>query len=98
MRDHVVTVQIQPRQVFTEELQTGADAANDEMRVVTWHLGGALPLVVADPLIRQFGASGVAYLLSGLAVLSTVCLLLLKETKDRSLDAEAPAARLVAPA
>ncbi|MDV7243379.1 MULTISPECIES: MFS transporter [Rhodococcus] len=45
-------------------------------------LGGALPLVVADPLIKAFGGMGVAYFLSALGVVSTGCLLLLKETKD----------------
>ncbi|WP_395728650.1 MFS transporter [Nakamurella sp.] len=51
-------------------------------------LGGAVPLIVADPLIHRFGVNGIALFLSGLALLSTVCLLALRETKDRALDVE----------
>ena len=53
-------------------------------------LGGALPLIVADPLIHRFGVNGLAFFLSALALLSTCCLLALRETKDLAIDAPTP--------
>lgn len=50
-------------------------------------LGGALPLVVADPLVDAYGGQGIAWFLSGLAVLSTCCLLVLRETREDAFDA-----------
>lgn len=49
-------------------------------------LGGAVPLIVAGPLVREYGGMGLAYFLSGLAALSTLCLLGLRETKDAPID------------
>lgn len=51
-------------------------------------LGGALPLVVADPLVDRYGGAGVGWFLSALAVLSTACLLVLRETSHRTLDGD----------
>lgn len=47
-------------------------------------LGGALPLIVADPLVDRFGTRGLAGFVSTLAVVSTLCLLALRETRHRS--------------
>ncbi len=51
-------------------------------------LGGALPLIVADPLLHTFGPMGIAFFLSALAVISTISLVLSRETSDQALDAK----------
>lgn len=52
-------------------------------------LGGALPLLVAPPLAAQFGGMGVAFFLSALGIISTGCVLAMKETRDVVIDAAA---------
>jgi Nitrate/nitrite transporter len=54
-------------------------------------LGGALPLIVAPPIAAAYGGIGVGFYLSAIALLSTLCVLALPETKDVAIDA-APAA------
>lgn len=54
-------------------------------------LGGALPLIVAPPLAAAFGGIGVGVYLAALGLLSVLCVLALKETKQVPLDAAAPA-------
>lgn len=49
-------------------------------------LGGATPLIVAAPLTAAFGGIGIGYFLAALAVLSTLCVLALRETKDVVID------------
>jgi metabolite-proton symporter len=51
-------------------------------------LGGAVPLLVAPPLAEQYGGMGVAWYLSTLGVISTLCLLALKETRGAEIEAE----------
>ncbi|HSX66854.1 MFS transporter [Nocardioides sp.] len=51
-------------------------------------LGGAVPLVVADPLVKAYGGMGLACFLSALGILSTCCLLGLKETRDTAIGAD----------
>ena len=58
-------------------------------------LGGALPLVVAPPLTAAFGGIGVGVYLAALGMLSVLCVVALRETKDAVLDGAVPA---VAPA
>lgn len=61
-------------------------------------LGGAFPLMVAPPLAAAFGGIGVGFYLTALGLISTLCVLAMKETKDVAIDAvplaapEAPAA------
>jgi MFS family permease len=58
-------------------------------------LGGALPLIVAPWLTAAFGGIGVGVYMAALGLLSMVCVLALKETRDVALDragAPAPAA------
>jgi len=55
-------------------------------------LGGALPLIVAPPLTAAFGGIGVGVYMAVLGLLSVVCVLALKETKDVVLNGVAPAA------
>jgi MFS family permease len=52
-------------------------------------LGGALPLIVAPPLVKAFGGMGVGLFLSALGVISTLSLLAMKETKDIAMDVDA---------
>ncbi|QUH01847.1 MFS transporter [Saccharopolyspora erythraea] len=59
-------------------------------------LGGALPLLVAPPLVAMFGGMGVAYFLSALGVLSTCCLLAMKDTRDVPIDPAASATTTIA--
>ena len=73
-----------PELFHTRYRYTGAGMAYNLAGI----LGGALPLVVADPLVDAYGGAGVAWFLTGLAVLSTGCLLVLRETNDRPLDAD----------
>jgi len=50
-------------------------------------LGGAVPLAVAAPLTAAFGGLGVGFYLAALGLLSTLCVLALRETKDAVIDA-----------
>jgi len=45
-------------------------------------LGGAVPPAVDAPLTGAFGGLGVGFHLAGLGLLSTLCVLALRETKD----------------
>ncbi|GAA5147260.1 MFS transporter [Pseudonocardia eucalypti] len=54
-------------------------------------LGGALPLAIAAPLTAAYGGIGVGAYLALLGLLSTLCVLALRETRDVVIDA-APAA------
>ena len=54
-------------------------------------LGGALPLIVAPRLTAAYGGIGVGVYMAALALLSVLCVLALKETKDVVLDRAAPA-------
>ncbi|WP_029539003.1 MULTISPECIES: MFS transporter [unclassified Rhodococcus (in: high G+C Gram-positive bacteria)] len=51
-------------------------------------LGGAVPLLLADRLVDAFGKAGIAGFLSALAVLSTACLIALKEPLGETMDDE----------
>jgi MFS family permease len=51
-------------------------------------LGGAVPLIVAPPLVATYGGIGVGYYLAVLGLISTVCVLAIGETKHRSIDAD----------
>jgi MFS family permease len=51
-------------------------------------LGGALPLLIAGPLVSRFGGAGLGYFITGLGVISTVCVLCLRETRGTLLDPE----------
>jgi MFS family permease len=53
-------------------------------------LGGAVPLIVAPPLAAAFGGSGVGFYLTALGLISTLCLLAMKETKDVDIDGGPP--------
>ncbi len=55
-------------------------------------LGGALPLIVAPRLTAAFGGIGVGVYMAVLGLLSTVCVLALKETKEVVLDRVVPEA------
>ncbi|UUZ61133.1 MFS transporter [Nocardioides sp. B-3] len=69
---------------------TGAGMAYNLAGIV----GGALPLAIADPLLERWGTDGLAYFVTGLAVVSTSCLLALRETRGDVLDADpGPAGR-----
>jgi hypothetical protein len=64
-------------------------------------LGGALPLILAPALTAAFGGMGVGMYMAALGLLSVVCVLALKETRDVALDravAPAPAAAEVSSA
>ena len=63
---------------------TGAGMAYNLAGIV----GGALPLVVADPLLARWGLDGLAYFVTGLAAMSTLCLFALRETRGEVLDPE----------
>jgi MFS family permease len=52
-------------------------------------LGGATPLLVAAPLTAAFGGIGIGLFLAVLGLLSTACVLALRETKDEVIDAPA---------
>lgn len=49
-------------------------------------LGGAIPLIVAEPLLTRFGTHGLAGFVSFLALVSTACLLAMRETHGEALD------------
>lgn len=51
-------------------------------------LGGAIPLIVADPLLDRWGTNGLAGFVTFLALVSTGCLLGMRETKGQEIDAE----------
>lgn len=51
-------------------------------------LGGAIPLVVAEPLMTRFGTAGLAGFVTALALVSTLCLLVMRETRGEALDTE----------
>ncbi len=59
-------------------------------------LGGAVPLIVAAPITAAYGGIGVGVYLAGVGLLSTLCVLALRETKDvvidQPLDGISPAA------
>lgn len=60
-------------------------------------LGGAIPPLIAAGLAASYGGVAVGYLLAGIAVLSVVTTILLRETRGSDLqgsDAEAPASRV----
>ncbi|MFF9854232.1 MFS transporter [Streptomyces litmocidini] len=59
-------------------------------------LGGGVPLLLAPPLAERYGGMGVAWYLSALGVISTLCLLRLKET--RGVQIESPQATAAEPA
>jgi hypothetical protein len=54
-------------------------------------LGGAVPLIVAAPLTAAYGGIGVGVYLALLGLLSTLCVLALRETRDEVIDAAVPA-------
>lgn len=54
-------------------------------------LGGALPLIVAPPLAAEFGGIGVGFYLTALGLISTLCVLAMKDTKDVVIDGGPPA-------
>jgi len=55
-------------------------------------LGGAFPLLVAPPIAAAYGGIGVGLYLSALALLSTLCVLALRETRHVAMDDVAVAA------
>ncbi|WP_177181513.1 hypothetical protein [Streptomyces sp. TLI_105] len=57
-----------------------------------------MPLLLAPPLAERYGGRGVAWYLSALGVISTLCLLRLKETRGVEIEAEGPEAAAVKPA
>ncbi|WP_218029925.1 MFS transporter [Streptomyces rishiriensis] len=61
-------------------------------------LGGAVPLIVAPPLAAEFGGIGVGFYLTALGLISTLCVLAMKDTKDVAIDGAAavPGAAAVA--
>ena len=73
-----------PEQFEARYRYTGAGLAYNLAGVI----GGALPLVVAEPIIDRWGAAGPGYFLTAIALLSLVSLFAMQETKDRALDAE----------
>lgn len=73
-----------PEQFEARYRYTGAGLAYNLAGVI----GGALPLIVAEPIIDRWGPSGPGYFLTAIALLSLVSLLAMQETKDRALDAE----------
>jgi MFS family permease len=60
-------------------------------------LGGALPLILAPALTARFGGMGVGMYMAALGLLSVVCVLALKETRDVALDGTVAAARAALP-
>ncbi len=77
-----------PEQFQAKYRYTGAGLAYNLAGVI----GGALPLIVAKPIIERWGSSGPGYFLTAIAVLSLVSLVALQETRGRELDVEpAPA-------
>jgi MFS family permease len=54
-------------------------------------LGGAVPLIVAPPLAAEFGGIGVGFYLTALGLISTLCVLAMKDTKDVVIDGGPPA-------
>ncbi|MER5228124.1 MFS transporter [Streptomyces flaveus] len=54
-------------------------------------LGGAVPLIVAPPLAAEFGGIGVGFYLTALGLISTLCVLAMKDTKDVIMDGGPPA-------
>lgn len=73
-----------PELFTTRYRYTGAGMAYNLAGV----LGGAIPLVVADPLLDRFGTNGLAGFVTVLALVSTLCLVVMRETKGEALDAE----------
>jgi MFS family permease len=53
-------------------------------------VGGAVPSIVAAPLLAGFGGIGVAIMLSAFALVATVSVAFLHETRSRSLDETTP--------
>lgn len=49
-------------------------------------LGGALPLVIVDDLVAKWGTDGVAWFLTGIAVIGCLSLLVARETSKAALD------------
>jgi MFS family permease len=60
-------------------------------------LGGALPLILAPALTARFGGIGVGVYMAALGLLSVVCVLALKETRDVALDGAVAPARAALP-
>jgi hypothetical protein len=48
-------------------------------------VGGAVPSIVAAPLLAGFGGIGVAVMLAGFALVATLSIVFLRETSGRSL-------------
>ncbi|GAB2569366.1 MFS transporter [Leucobacter ruminantium] len=71
-----------PELFHTRYRYTGAGVAYSLAGVV----GGALPPFVAQALIPVFGEMAVGYYLAAYAVLSLLCLLAMKETRQANLD------------
>ena len=61
-------------------------------------LGGAIPILVANEMLREWGSDSICYYLTGLAVLSTLCALALPETKTVDMTVEPTTVRGPAPA
>jgi hypothetical protein len=55
-------------------------------------LGGAVPPLLATQLAASFGSYAIGVYLAAMALLSLLCVLALKETKDVAMDEVAPAA------
>ena len=79
-----------PELFRAEYRYTGAGMAYNLAGIV----GGALPLLVAQPLLARWGTDGLAFFVTGLAAMSTLCLFALRETRGEVLDPE-PAVSLV---
>jgi hypothetical protein len=79
-----------PELFATRYRYTGAGVAFNLAAI----LGGVVPAVLAATLQARFGSPAVGLLLAGLGLLGTCCVLVLPETRDRSWDATAPAARI----
>ena len=73
-----------PELFRAEYRYTGAGMAYNLAGIV----GGALPLVVAQPLLTRWGTDGLAFFVTGLAAMSTLCLFALRETRGEVLDPE----------
>jgi MFS family permease len=78
-----------PELFATRYRYTGAGVAFNLAAI----LGGVVPAVLAATLQARFGSPAVGLLLAGLGLFGTCCVLVLPETRDRSWDATAPAAR-----
>ncbi|MGH7534039.1 MAG: MFS transporter, partial [Gemmatimonadales bacterium] len=61
-------------------------------------LGGAIPILVANEMLREWGSNSIGYYLAGLATLSTLCVLALPETKAADLSVEPATVRVPVPA